>query len=181
MKEKDRKDEAAGQGREEAVGAPGKGAAAPTVEHYLEGAEGITKGDDALQVVSFFLGDKEYAFEVTDAFEVLRPREITEVPRVPDFIRGILSVRGQMVPVMNLKLRLGVGTNGDGATGPRVLVAGDAENRAGFIVDRMGGVKEVGTGSVRPSSLKFAKWEIKDSGAAIQVLDIERLLDIKKV
>src|SRR3990170_2848270 len=112
--------------------------AAPTEGNYAESLEHKSGEEEKLHIVSFFLGDVEYALEVTDAVEVLRPREVTEVPRTPEFIKGILSVRGEMVPVMDLKLRLGAGEAGQRSG--RILIASVEEIKAGFTVDRLAGV-----------------------------------------
>jgi len=66
---------------------------APTEEHFTSSFEQKKSGDEGtINIISFFLGLDEYAFEVADAVEVLRPRQVTEVPRTPAYIKGILSV-----------------------------------------------------------------------------------------
>src|SRR5574337_293394 len=80
-----------------------------TAPEASEGAGQKAHEEERLQIISFFLDGEEYAFEVADAVEVLRPRQMTEVPRTPDFIKGILSVRGEMVFVIDLKKRLNIG------------------------------------------------------------------------
>ncbi len=153
---------------------------APTVENYLQSLESITGSAETLRIISFYLSGQEYAFEVEDAVEVLKPGVITEVPRVPAHILGVLSVRGEMVSVMDLKKRLNISTNGVSKRLARIVVAGGEEERTGFLVDGMGGVKELSLVSVEPvddmggllKGVVAAK-----SGNGIKLLNVEKLLN----
>lgn len=156
--------------------------AAPTVDNYAESLEHKSGEEERLHIISFFLGDAEYAFEVTDAVEVLRPREVTEVPRTPEFIRGILSVRGEMVPVIDLKLRLGLAPDSSGHG--RILVASVEEVKAGFTVDRLAGVKDVPTSSLGPLNgdggdvdAPFLKGLIRVGDTIIRLLNAGTLIE----
>jgi len=153
---------------------------APTEDNYAESLEQNSIEGEKLQIVSFYLNTLEYAFEVTDAVEVLRPRAVTEVPRTPEFISGILSVRGDMVPVIDLKKRLGLVSDGPSATG-RILITAIDDIKAGFTVDRLAGVKEVPVESlVSPgdSDSGFVKGVIHSGNDPILLLDISRLVDM---
>lgn len=158
-------------------GSPGRqSTVAPTVDNYSKSLERQVPEERKLQIVSFFLGEREYAFELLDAVEVLRARTLTEVPRTPDFIKGILSVRGEMVPVMDTKMRLSEGRFGVVRFG-RVLVASVADLKVGFLVDKMGGVREVVAASIEPLDDGFVKGLIKAPGGVILLLDVVRLID----
>lgn len=149
---------------------------APTVDNYSKSLERQAPEEKTLQIVSFFLGEREYAFELLDAVEVLRARTLTEVPRTPDFIKGILSVRGEMVPVMDTKMRLSEGHFGI-VRFSRVLVTSVGDLKVGFLVDRMGGVREVAVATIEPVDDGFVKGLIKAPGGLILLLDIVRLID----
>ncbi len=161
---------------------PERGAAAiaPAEENYLKSLEQITPDGSSLRVVTFFLNGDEYAFEVVGAVEVVKPREVTEVPQVPEFIKGILSVRGEMVPIMNLKARLGMSSNENDYMMKRILIAGVEERKAGFMVDGMGAVKEFSPAELKRPKQKdgFLMGTVSSKGETIQILDIERLLEI---
>jgi purine-binding chemotaxis protein CheW len=161
-------------------GVPLRAAVAPTEDAYLMSLDKNTSEGEAFQIVSFFLNGAEYAFEVYDAVEVLRPREVTEVPQVPAFIKGILSVRGEMVPVIDLKGRLGMDSTGDHFMMKRILVAGVDDLRAGFMVDRMGGVKDVKSRAIKsaPRKSRFLKGTIRLKNGTVNILDITKLLDV---
>lgn len=115
---------------------------APTEDNYSASLEHKAADEEKLNILSFYLGGQEYAFEVADAVEVLRPRQVTEVPRTPAFIVGILSVRGEMVPIIDLKMRLG-GPAVESKPSNRIIIVSVDDLKAGFLVDRLSGVKEV--------------------------------------
>ncbi|MBI5562175.1 MAG: chemotaxis protein CheW [Deltaproteobacteria bacterium] len=93
-----------------------------------------------MRVLAFFLDGEEYALDVADIVEVLRPRPVTEVPAQPGFIMGILCVNGEMIPVFDLRARLGL--KGDARPYGRIIVAAADEQKAGLAVDGLLGVKE---------------------------------------
>lgn len=148
---------------------------APTVENYDESLEHRKKSEGTVNIISFFLGVDEYAFEVSEAVEVLRPRQTTEVPWTPEYIKGILSVRGEMVPVLDLKMRLGLG-NVNGRPSARILVVGAEDLKAGLLVDRLAGVREVPASFLEPPGesepqAAFMKAVIRDGERVIRLLD----------
>ncbi len=148
----------------------------------VEGAGQKAQEEERLQIISFFLDGEEYAFEVADAVEVLRPRQMTEVPRTPDFIKGILSVRGEMVFVMDLKRRLNIGEAESGRV-CRILITSVEDLKAGFLVDRLSGVKDVPVSSIGPAAhlgdkaAKFLKGLIAAKDRPIRLLDASKLID----
>lgn len=158
---------------------------APTEEDYVASLVHRTLEGQRLLVVSFFLDAEEFALEVTEAVEVLKPRALTTVPRTPEFVKGILSVRGEMVPVVDLKRRLTVGSFDDSAPG-RVLVAAMDDVKAGFIVDRMAGVEEIPRKAISPpdgAGERFPRGMLKGiinmAGREIKLLNTDNLLDFE--
>ncbi|MFW8601001.1 chemotaxis protein CheW [Desulfobacterota bacterium M19] len=63
---------------------------------------------DDEQLVSFHIADEEYAFNIDSVREILRVSEITEVPNVPAYIKGVITVREQLIPIIDLRLLLGI-------------------------------------------------------------------------
>ncbi|MDO8427237.1 MAG: chemotaxis protein CheW [Deltaproteobacteria bacterium] len=154
----------------------------PPPEKPAEGAGQKAEDEQRLQIISFFLDGEEYAFEVADAVEVLRPRQMTEVPRTPEFIKGILCVRGEMVPVMDLKKRLGIGA-ADCKRLCRILITSIEDLKAGFLVDRLSGVKDVPVSSIGPAlegerAFKFLKGLIATKEKPIKLLNAAKLIDL---
>ena len=60
------------------------------------------------QYLSFKLEDEVYAFAIDQVREVLDFEDVTKVPRMPDFMRGVINLRGGVVPVVDLRLKFGM-------------------------------------------------------------------------
>ena len=155
---------------------------APTEENYLASLEYRGPDEESLNIISFFTGPRECALEVSDAVEVLRPRQITEVPRTPEYIKGILSVRGEMVTVIDLRMRFGM-EPAEALPSSRILVVTVDDLKAGFLVDRLVGVKAVRAASVQQAGPdhgapgRFLKGVFQSSGNSVLLLDAGALLE----
>lgn len=64
--------------------------------------------NDSNQYLTFTLGEEDYALEINKVSEVLDYMKITRVPRMPPFLRGVINLRGNVVPVIDLRLKLGM-------------------------------------------------------------------------
>jgi purine-binding chemotaxis protein CheW len=155
---------------------------APTEQDYLASLEYRGADEENLNIISFSMGPRECAFEVSDAVEVLRPRQITEVPRTPAYIKGILSVRGEMVTVIDLRARLGMEPAGASPLS-RILIVTVDDLKAGFLVDRLGGVKAVRAASMSAPvadlgvPTRFMKGVVQSSGNSVLLLDAGALIE----
>ncbi len=76
-----------------------------TEETYLRRAD-EKRSQKERAVLTFLVGGEAYGIEIESIREIIKPREITEVPRAPRFLLGILTVRGLVMPIIDLRLRL---------------------------------------------------------------------------
>ncbi len=97
-----------------------------------------TTGPDK-QLVTFEIGREEFGLDILSVQEIDRITGITELPQVPEYIEGIINLRGKIVPVMNLRKRLGMEEKSDDQN-TRIIVARVDGKTTGFKVDA---VKEV--------------------------------------
>jgi purine-binding chemotaxis protein CheW len=63
---------------------------------------------ETIQYLTFTLGEEDFALEISRVREVLDFTDITKVPRMPEFLRGVINLRGNVVPVVDLRLKLGM-------------------------------------------------------------------------
>jgi purine-binding chemotaxis protein CheW len=61
------------------------------------------------QYLTFFLADEEYAIDIRRVKEIIEYTTVTKVPKVPEWIRGVINLRGNVVPVVDLTVRFGLG------------------------------------------------------------------------
>lgn len=85
-------------------------------------------------LATFFLGREEYGVDVRLVQEIIRVSEITQVPRAPEFIKGVINLRGRIIPVVDLKRKLGLG-DVDVARPSRIVVVKIKERLIGLLVD----------------------------------------------
>ena len=105
-------------------------------DDYLQGllsAERQETADDC-QWLAFALGDETYTLDIACIREIIKPREITEIPRAPEFILGIISLRGVIIPIFDLKRRLKLGVS-EIDPKSRIVVCQHGEREAGLLVD----------------------------------------------
>jgi purine-binding chemotaxis protein CheW len=127
--------------------------------HAPEGRAGMTETSPAaesgdtqaqeIELLSFRIGGEEYAVRVADVREVMKVRGLTPVPNVPDYILGVTSLRGAMLPVLDLSKRLGLEA-GDRGEKARILVVKAEEEDVGLMVDRVTGVFKISADDVKP-------------------------------
>ena len=89
---------------------------------------------EVLQLVSFQLGPEEYAIDILGVQEIIRVVEITRVPNAPHYVEGVLNLRGKIIPIINLRRRLGLSST-EHTKDTRIVVVDVAHLLLGFIVD----------------------------------------------
>lgn len=94
---------------------------------------------DILQLVSFMIGSEEYAVDIFYVKEINRLSHITKVPNAPEFIEGVINLRGRIIPVIDLRARMGLPKK-EHDKDSRIIVIEDNDLLVGFLVDA---VKEV--------------------------------------
>jgi purine-binding chemotaxis protein CheW len=130
-------------------------APAPAADHAAGSPEPDSRDEavepavEEMELLSFRLGGEEYAVKVDDVREVLKLRDLTLVPNAPDYILGVMSLRGAMLPVMDLCKRLGI-TQAARDEKTRILVVSPDEEDVGLMVDRVSGVLRVLPDAIKP-------------------------------
>lgn len=136
--------------------------------------------------VVFRLAGEDYAVTIAGVHTVEKIMPITRVPRAPEFVDGVINLRGEVVPVINLRRRLGL----PAATGhieAHVVVALVGEQLVGLIVDEISHVLSLPSTAIQPADqvigeanrsfiLGVGKWE----NGLIIILDLERVVDTER-
>jgi purine-binding chemotaxis protein CheW len=74
----------------------------------MEVVMSVATAEDIIQYLTFKLEDEVFATDIAQVREVLEYSQVTKVPRTPDYMRGVINLRGHVVPVLDLKLRFGM-------------------------------------------------------------------------
>ncbi|WP_372983050.1 chemotaxis protein CheW [Marinobacter sediminum] len=113
--------------------------------------EALEMGDDDLQLVVFYLADNEFAVEIDAVQEIVRvPETLTRVPKTPEFIEGMMNLRGAVLPVIDQRRQLDFQPT-ERSDRQRVMVFDIRGVRTGFIVDAVTEVLKVASAAVTSS------------------------------
>jgi len=108
---------------------------------------------ELLQLVSFMIGDEEFAVDILIVQEIIRMLQITKVPNAPDFVDGVINLRGRIIPVIDLRCKMGM-KRIEHDKNTRIVVVEVIGKTVGFIVDAVTEVLRI------PSSITEAPPEI---------------------
>ena len=100
-------------------------------------------------LATFFLDREEYGVDVRQVQEIRRMSEITSVPRAPEFVRGVINLRGRILPVLDLKRKLGLGEVAAGRA-TRIVVVRVGERLLGLLVDGASQVLKIAVSRIEP-------------------------------
>jgi len=95
--------------------------------------------ENDMQLVACRLANEEYAVDIHTVQEIIRMLEITRVPHAPEFVEGVINLRGMVIPVMDLRHRFGLPPRENTET-TRIIITTWQDTMVGFVVD---GVSEV--------------------------------------
>lgn len=111
-------------------------------------AEGISMNKE-IQLVVFKLGREFYGISILQVQEIKRMAEITRVPHAPDYIKGVINLRGSVLPVIDLKKCLDL-PPGENTESTRIVIVKVEEIVFGVIVDAVAEVTAIDTASIEP-------------------------------
>ncbi|MBT4501525.1 MAG: chemotaxis protein CheW [Gemmatimonadetes bacterium] len=137
--------------------------------------------------LTFFLGEEEYGLEILKVQEIIGLMGITPVPRTPEFIRGVINLRGKVIPVIELRLKFGLVTVEE--TSETCIIVVQIEGiSVGLVVDRVSEVTDILDEEVEDTPSFGADVDtdyilgIGKSGERVRMLlDIERVLEVEEL
>ncbi len=142
--------------------------------------------EECLQLLTLMVGAEEYGLNIMDIKEIIRPQEVTEVPRTPDYVLGIISLRGVIVPVFDIRLRLGL-ERGDRDRKARVVVVNLDDNLYGLLVDSVVQVLNIPVSRIDPPpeiiggiDADFMKGVGKVEDRLVILIDLEKVLSTEE-
>ena len=162
--------------REEPAGSHSLSFFAAPVQDHRAAAEATE------HLATFFLDREEYGVDVRQVQEIRRMTEITSVPRAPEFIRGVINLRGRILPVLDLKRKLGLGEV-EACRATRIVVVRVKERLLGLLVDGASQVLKVEVSRIEPPPEEvvekggdYIRGVAKLDDRLIILVDLERLL-----
>jgi len=118
-------------------------------ERPAAAAPGAPDAEAQVELLGFMLSDEEYALDILEIKEIVRLQAITAVPRTQPWLRGIVTLRGVIVPIFDLRQRLGLAQIEHGPD-TRIVVVYRGDEFAGLIVDRITQVIRLPATAIEP-------------------------------
>ena len=137
-----------------------------------------------LEYLCFRASDEIYGINIMDIKEIIKPRKVTEIPRAPEFVSGIISLRGTIIPIIDIRSRLGL---------PREIVSGkervvivkNDQSFSGLFVDEVIQVVRISKENMEPApsvlegiDRDFVSGIGRSEGRFIIILNLENITDI---
>ncbi|MDX1763463.1 MAG: chemotaxis protein CheW [bacterium] len=106
--------------------------------------------EPVMELMGFRLGQEEYAVDIMALQEITPVFELTPIPRAPDYVLGILSLRGTIIPIFDPKRRIGLPETGR-TDKARIIVLRSGEDEVGLLVDSITSAARVPLRSIEPT------------------------------
>jgi purine-binding chemotaxis protein CheW len=142
--------------------------------------QSLTSG--RVEFISFSIGDEQYGVDIMAVREIKGWTEITHLPKQPEYVRGVLNLRGVMVPIIDLRCRFGQGKTE--ATALHIVIVVQVEARLiGLLADRVLDILSFEASQVQPvpqiarsSRIDFLSGLVTIEGTMIALVDLPNLL-----
>ena len=97
--------------------------------------------------LTFFLAGEEYGLEILKVHEIIKMMPVTSVPRTPEFIKGVINLRGKIIPIVDLRLKLEMEAK-EQTDETCTIVVQAGELQIGTIVDKVSEVLDIADGDI---------------------------------
>ena len=148
---------------------------------HTDPASAVVTTSRAGKYLTFFLGGEEYGLEILKVSEIIGLQPITRVPRMPDFVRGVINLRGKVIPITDLRRKFGMSI--EGTTDSCIIVVQMLGIQTGIVVDRVSEVVAIAAGDIEDAPTfgagirtEFLLGIGKTGGRVRLLLDIDKVL-----
>ena len=136
--------------------------------------------------LTFFLAGEEYGLEILKVHEIIGMLPITRVPRTPNFVRGVINLRGKVIPIIDLRRKFGM--ESEAAEETCIIVVQVQGVRIGIVVDRVSEVSDIASSDIEDTPSFGADVQTdyllgigKSQDRVRLLLDIERVLSTQEI
>jgi purine-binding chemotaxis protein CheW len=140
--------------------------------------------DEGAQFVIFMLADERYAVGIDTVQEILKPQRITEIPHTPEFLIGVVNLRGKIVPVVDLRRKLGLPVRAI-VRSTRIIVSHYQGKPVGMLTDAVLAVRSVADTRIEPPAplitgsvdVEAIKGIARLDDGVVGILNIDKVLE----
>jgi purine-binding chemotaxis protein CheW len=146
-------------------------------------ASAVARGDT--EFISFAIGDDQYGVDIMAVREIKGWSDITHLPKQPEYVRGVLNLRGVIVPIIDLRCRFGQGVT-EATPIHIVIIVQIAARQVGLLADRVLDIVSADNAKIQPvpriangSRLNFLSGLVTTDSGMIALIDLPNLLAIQ--
>jgi len=143
---------------------------------------------DEQQLAVFSVGFEEYAIDIMQIMEIIRPQKVTRIPNAPKVVEGVINLRGRVVPIVDLRKKFGADPDAADPKKVRIIILRITDKVLGAVVDEVAEVIYMKMDQIEstPDAVKgvdseYLKGVGKLGERLIVVLDVDRLLSTEEI
>lgn len=146
---------------------------------------------DNNKFLTFGLGEENYAIPILKIKEIIGMMDITKIPRLPNFIKGVINLRGKIIPVIDLRLKFGLSSRAYDDRTSIIVVELDVDSGSvvsGIVVDNVNEVLDIESCDIEPPpkygtsvDQAFLTGMGKINGNVIMLLDADKMLSVEDI
>lgn len=141
-------------------------------------------GNEILHMVGFSVGDEEFCIDILKVQEIIRLVDITKIPNAPEYVEGIINLRGRIVPILDFRKRCNLSGEAEWDNQHRrIVVAAIGEKTVGLVVDKVSQVLKLEQANIAPTpdvvkgfNSDFISGVGKDGDKLLILLDLEKFI-----
>ena len=155
---------------------------------FVQKKDGVAEKIDAnvVQLVTFRLADAEYAIDIMQTKEIIRMEKVTLIPNAPDFVEGVINLRGNVIPVIDLKKRFHL-REAEGVKNGCIVIVRIQKMEMGIIIDAISKVVHIPQADVQPppavlagSGERYITGVAKVDERLVMILDLMKLFSFEE-
>lgn len=138
--------------------------------------------------ITFSMGDEDYGIPVMQAHEIVRIEELIDIPHSKSYFMGLMDIRGIVLPIIDLRKKLGIGSETDSSALDRAIVIETAGRRVGLAVDRVSHVIrfnpeniDAGPPTIKSASTRFITGVGKHQDRFVVLMNLENLFSAEEM
>jgi purine-binding chemotaxis protein CheW len=158
----------------------GAGRGGPDFAHDI--AESAT-ASGTVECINFAIGEDQYGVDIMAVREIKEWSNVTHLPKQPDYVRGVLNLRGVVLPIIDLRCRFGQGLTDCTPTHIIIIVQVDGGRQVGLLADKVLDIVSFDKNGVQPvpsvarsDEARFLSGLVTVDGAMIALIDLAHLL-----
>lgn len=143
--------------------------------------------EELLQLVSFNIGTEEFGVDILKVQEINRMVKITRVPQTPDYVEGVINLRGKVIPIIDLRKRFGLEVK-EYDKNTRIVVVDIVGNIMGMVVDSVSEVLRIPKNTIEPPpqivtgiNTEYINGVAKLEDRLLIFLDLSKVIDFSEM